>query len=92
MGLELSMRRGGTAAARIKDWAADRFGAGEEAWLVTETICAAPGQPARQTVILMLHPAATITFRIGKAMTEIEQLDIDALGDTAAQLAAEGCC
>lgn len=86
------MRRGSAVAARIKAWASDRFGAGEEAWLVTERICAAPGQPARQTVILMLHPAASITFRIGKAMNEIEQADIDSLGDTAAQLAAEGCC
>lgn len=93
MALELGTHRTGRdAAGRIKRWAVARFGEGEEAWMVTETRCAVPGKPTRQTIVALIHPAAFIAFRIARPMDEIEEADIDALGEPAAQLAAEGCC
>jgi hypothetical protein len=79
-------------AARIKAWAVARFGEGDEAWMVSETACAVPGQPPLQTVIALLHPAASIAFRIARPMAEITAGDIAGLGEAAASLAAEGCC
>jgi hypothetical protein len=93
MALELGTHRAGRdIAARIKAWAMARFGEGEEAWMVTETRCAVPGRAPRHTIVALIHPAAFITFRIPRPMAEIEASDIDALGEPAAQLAAEGCC
>jgi hypothetical protein len=80
------------AAARIKRWAVERFGEGDEAWMVTETACVVPGQPPRQTVIALIHPAASIAFRIPKPLDAITADDIGGLGEAAATLAAEGCC
>lgn len=79
-------------ARRIKAWAVARFGAGEEAWLVTETPCRILGRPSRQTVVALVHPAARIAFRLPCGMHEITRADIEALGDGGARLAAEGCC
>jgi hypothetical protein len=80
------------AAARIKAWAASRFGDGAEAWLVTETTCRIPGAAPRQTVIALLHPAASIAFRLDKPVSAVTEADILHLGARAAALAAEGCC
>lgn len=80
------------AAARIKRWAVERFGEGDEAWMVTETACVVPGQPPRQTVIALIHPAASLAFRIPRPMDQVTRLDISGLGEAAATLAAEGCC
>jgi hypothetical protein len=79
-------------AARIKAWAQQRFGTGEEAWLVTEAACVVPGSPPLQTTLVLLHPAARIAFRIPRPMADITPGDIAALGETAAALAAEACC
>lgn len=79
-------------AARIKAWAERRFGAGEEAWLVTEAACVVPGSPPLQTTLVLLHPAAQIAFRITRPMADITPADIAALGENAAALAAEACC
>ena len=80
------------SAARIKRWAIDRFGDGEEAWMVTETACIVSGQPPRQTIIALIHPAASIAFRIAKPLDAVTATDIAGLGEAAATLAAEGCC
>lgn len=80
------------AACRIKALAVARFGAGEEAWLVTETLCREPGLPPRQTLIALIHPAARLVFRVAKPIAEVTGDDVAALGDPAANLAAEGCC
>lgn len=85
-------RPGAAAAARIKAWAASRFGDGDEAWVVTETLCRVPGAAPRQTVIALLHPAASIAFRLEMPMDEVTQAHIADLGARAAALAAEGCC
>lgn len=79
-------------ARRIKSWAVARFGAGEEAWLVSEAACRTPGQPARQTVVALCHPAARLVFRLPLPMAAITERDIAALGDAAANCAAEACC
>lgn len=78
--------------ARIKAWAAARFGDGEEVWLVSETRCVTPGAPPRQTLIALLHPAARVTFRLPAPPEEVTRSDIDALGAAAASFAAEACC
>jgi len=91
--LRLATNRGDAAAAgRIKDWAVARFGSGDEAWIVTEARCVEPGRPPRQTTLVLLHPAASLSFRIAKPMLEISAADIGDLGEAAALLAAEGCC
>ena len=69
-----------------------RFGSGDEAWIVTEASCLEPGRPPRQTTLVLLHPAASLSFRIAKAMTAVDEADVMALGEAAALLAAEGCC
>lgn len=51
-----------------------------------------PGRPPRQTTLALIHPAASLSFRIAKPMPEIGEADIQALGAAAAALAAEGCC
>lgn len=79
-------------ARRIKDWAVERFGAGDDIWLVTETACAVPGRPPRQTLLALVHPAARLVFRLPMAMNDVGRGDIEALGEAAAALAAEGCC
>jgi hypothetical protein len=82
------------AAQRVKSWAADRFGSVEEAWFVTETQCirTPDAVPAPRTVLGLLHPAASIAFRIEKALGAIEREDIETLGAREAALAAEACC
>ena len=79
-------------AARIKGWARARFGDGEEAWMVTEEACRRTDGPGRQTMLVLLHPAASLAFRIARPMADVAQADIDALGHSAAALAAEACC
>lgn len=79
-------------ARRIKSWAVARFGAGDEAWLVSEAVCGTPGQPPRQTIVALVHPAAQIAFRFPCAMEEVTEAAVGALGDHAARLAAEACC
>ncbi len=69
-----------------------RFGTGDEAWIVTEASCLEPGRPPRQTTLMLVHPAATLVFRVAKPMAELCEADIQGLGEAAAQLAAEGCC
>jgi len=91
--LKLANGRGDAfAAGRIKAWLERRFGAGEEAWIVTEASCLEPGRPPRQTTIVMIHPAASLSFRIAKPMAAVDAADIAELGEAAAELAAEGCC
>lgn len=51
-----------------------------------------PGRPPRQTTLALLHPAASLSFRIAKPMAEVTETDIWELGASAAALAAEGCC
>lgn len=93
MTLKLSTGRGDAAAAgRIKAWLIARFGAGDEAWIVTEASCLEPGRPPRQTTLALIHPAAALQFRIPRPMAEIAEADILELGAAAAALAAEGCC
>lgn len=69
-----------------------RFGAGEEAWLVSSVDCLAPGCPPRQTLIACLHPAARITFRINKPVEAVTFDDVEALGERHVRTAAEACC
>ena len=95
MNVSMKLRLGGSAAgvaARIKLWAVERFGEGEEAWMVSETLCRVPGRAPRQTVLALMHPAASIAFRLPMPMAEVTQADVAALGETAARLAAEACC
>ncbi len=93
MTLKLSTGRGDAAAAgRIKAWLIARFGAGDEAWIVTEAACLEPGRPPRQTTLALIHPAASLSFRIPKPMAAVGEADIAELGEAAAALAAEGCC
>lgn len=80
------------AAGRIKAWLEERFGSGEEAWIVTEASCLEPGRPPRQTTIVLIHPAASLSFRVARPMVMVTQADIAELGEAAAALAAEGCC
>lgn len=93
MTLKLSTGRGdAAAAARIKAWLLARFGVADEAWIVTEASCLEPGRPPRQTTIVLIHPAASLSFRIARPMAAVTPADIAALGEAAAMLAAEGCC
>lgn len=93
MTLKLANGRGDAyAAGRIKAWLEARFGGGDDAWIVTEASCLEPGRPPRQTTLALLHPAATLSFRIAKPMSEVGEADVLALGEAAAALAAEGCC
>ncbi len=93
MTLKLGIRYGDAfAAGRIKAWAEARFGAGDEAWIVTEASCLEPGRPPRQTTLALIHPAAALSFRIAKPMVAVTEDDIRELGAGAAALAAEGCC
>jgi hypothetical protein len=93
MTLKLGIGRGDAfAAGRIKAWLEGRFGSGDEAWIVTEASCLEPGRPPRQTTIVMIHPAASLSFRIPKPMAAVAAADIADLGEAAALLAAEGCC
>lgn len=93
---ELSLGRSRTAARdavrRIKAWAEERFGSSDDVWVVTEVECGEPGRAPRQTVLALLHPAASVSFRIAKPLCDIQQEDVVRLGDAAAALAAEGCC
>ena len=83
----------GAVAARIKAWAAERFGEGdEEAWLVTEESCRGPASRGLQTTLVLIHPAARIAFRLPRPMAEVTPQDIAELGAPAAALAAEACC
>lgn len=79
-------------AARIKRWAEARFGAGEEAWLVSEQRCVLEVGRGLQTTLVLIHPAARLAFRIPRPMGQVSEADIAALGAPAASLAAEGCC
>ncbi len=93
MALKLNNGRGDAfAAGRIKAWLEGRFGAGEEVWIVTEASCLEPGRPPRQTTIVMLHPAASLSFRLAKPMAAVGEADIAPRGAAAAPQAAEGCC
>ncbi len=60
--------------------------------MVSETLCRVPGRAPRQTVLALMHPAASIAFRLPMPMAEVTQADVAALGETAARLAAEACC
>ena len=59
---------------------------------MTEASCLEPGRPPRQTTLALIHPAASLSFRIAKPMAEVTEADIMELGARAAALAAEGCC
>lgn len=43
-------------------------------------------------MLLLAHPAASLSFRIAKPMADVTTADIAELGAAAALLAAEGCC
>jgi len=79
-------------ASRIKALAVARFGEGEEAWLVTEEACGRAEGQGRSTLLVLLHPATQIAFRILRPMADIGPADIAELGERAATLAAEACC
>ncbi len=59
---------------------------------MTEASCLEPGRPPRQTTLALIHPAASLSFRLAKPMVEVTEADIRELGAGAAALAAEGCC
>ena len=77
---------------RIKSWLEARFPSDEESWIVTEASCLEPGRPPRQTTLALIHPAASLSFRLPKPMAEVTEADVMELGAPAAALAAEGCC
>lgn len=92
-GLTLEPTRARRAAdtARVKAWVRQRFD-GEETLLVTETACATPGCPPRQTVIVLFHPCATVTVRFPKPLSDVTEHDIRSVGTDALVGLADTCC
>jgi hypothetical protein len=68
----------GHCARRIKDWARELLGAGEEASiLVSELACSEPGCPPIETVIAILDgPGSARRYKLHRPSAEVTREDV----------------
>jgi hypothetical protein len=66
------------AAQQVKDWARAALQASDDtAFTVNEIICADPGCPGIETVILVMKPGEkTRAYKISKSLNEVTEQDI----------------
>ncbi len=66
------------AIGRVKDWARASLGAAADtAFSVNEIVCADPGCPGIETVILVMEPGSkTRAYKVPKALDDVTEQDI----------------